>query len=130
MTLGLCAGSAILTFACFAFYGRHWLRDYYACVVENQRHLHTSSLFTFVPWPWGTIALCAALAAACYLVCRSVRNVETAFTVSLVLSLLAAPRLYAYDAAIALPALLVILRSGSETRAPVTNDAAPALTHA
>jgi len=119
MAAGLCLGVAALLIGCFTIYGGDWPAQYSRSMIENQRHLHTASLWTLAPAPWGPITVVTVLALGCYFACRKISSPAIAFAVSLVFSFLAAPRAYIYDAAITLPALLLILRSSVDSRLPV-----------
>jgi len=111
MAAGICTGGVLLVLGCFALYGRNWLSQYYACIIENQKHLSSAGSFlTLVKSQWSPVAVCACAGALCYVVCRHVRSTEAALSSGVALSLLVAPRLYLYDAAVALPALLLIFR--------------------
>jgi hypothetical protein len=111
MAAGLCAGGALLIFGCFALFGRNWVFQYYSCVMENQKHLRsTGSFLTVLQVQWWPVVVCLGMGALCYWACRYVQNPEAALSSAVGLGLFVAPRLYLYDAVVALPALLLIFR--------------------
>jgi hypothetical protein len=111
MAAGLCVGGFLLILGCFALFGRNWPSQYYTCITENQKHLpSTGSFLALVQFPWWPVVICVSVGALCYAVCRYVKSPEAALSSAVALSLFVAPRLYLYDAVIALPALLLIFR--------------------
>lgn len=110
LAAGLLSGAVVMMGACCALYGRSWAADYYHCVAENQKHLRTTSLLSIVPSGWWPVALCSVVVLVTAAVCRYSRSDRMALALTLALGLMVAPRFYFYDVAIALPALLVILR--------------------
>ena len=110
VTAGVLTGATALFAACFVQYGPSWMGDYYRCLVENQKHLKTTSLLSAVPAAWWAVAVCAvAVALTVVLAWRSTTD-GTALATALAMGLTVAPRIYLYDVTIALPALLVLLR--------------------
>jgi hypothetical protein len=99
-------GVTVLLAVCFSLYGWKWPIEYYRCVIENEKHLTTTSLYTA---SWGILVPLAA-SIGCYVLCRKMAKVEYALAASLAMSLLVAPRMYPYDAMIALPAFLLLVR--------------------
>jgi Glycosyltransferase family 87 len=109
MSAGFASGALSLLATCFAIFGPQWPVQYYSCVMENQKHLETHSLFS-LSHPWLSVAVMGLLVSVCYWIGRKAVTVEMALAASLALGVLAAPRMYRYDAAISLPALLMAVR--------------------
>jgi Glycosyltransferase family 87 len=116
---GLLTGAGSMIGACFVLYGASWIHDYYRCVVENQKHLKTTSLLAVVPSPWWAAVVCLAAGVVTVVLCRHSKTDGMALAVTLATGLMVAPRFYLYDVAIALPAALVVLRQFTNSPAAV-----------
>ena len=116
---GLLSGAAFMIGACFLLYGPSWIGDYYRCVTENQKHLKTTSLLSIVPDSWWPIAVCVAAAFLTMALSKYSKTQGMALAVTLGMSLTVAPRFYLYDLAIALPAVLLLLRRSTDPSSAV-----------
>lgn len=115
MTAGFLMGLVVLAGMCFAIYGRHWPQQYYDCIMMNQALLKT---YSFLPFNLPLrIAVASVLVGGCAVACWKLSDIGMAFAVAVGLGLFVAPRMYSYDAAIVLPATLLIAKRqlGDET---------------
>jgi Glycosyltransferase family 87 len=107
---GVLTGATVLIGVCFVQYGPSWIGDYYRCVVENQKHLTTTSLLSVVPAAWWAVAVWTVAVMVTVTLARRCPTDGMALALTLAMGLTVAPRIYLYDVAIALPAVLVVLR--------------------
>lgn len=120
LAAGLLTGAGSMIGICLVLYGHAWMRDYYRCVVENQKHLKTTSLLSLIASPWWAGAVCLAAAALAIALCRYSKKDGMALALTLAAGLSVAPRFYLYDVAIALPAVLLVLRQFTTSPAAVS----------
>ncbi len=118
-TAGFATGAAVWLGLSFAAGGRAWLKEYSTLVAENELKLERSmvakpwSLITAVPELWWALLIAALAVGACYFASRRL-TAPHALAACLALCPLVAPRAYMYDYTLALPAVILAVRSWME----------------